>query len=79
MQHFDVNSLYHLYIFRSHTGGGNLASNLAARCSEGYLAHSFQSFNTCYTDTGLWGIYFVADKMKIDDMVFNVQNEWYEY
>ncbi|KAA0203406.1 hypothetical protein HAZT_HAZT000868, partial [Hyalella azteca] len=34
-------------------------------CTEGSLAHSYQSFNTCYKDTGLWGIYFVTEKMKI--------------
>lgn len=61
---------------RSHGGGANLSSPLASHSSQGNLCHSFQSFNTCYTDTGLWGIYFVADKMTIEDMVFNVQSEW---
>lgn len=61
---------------RSHGGGANLASNLAAASAQANLCHSFQSFNTCYTDTGLWGIYFVADKLSIEDMVFNVQSEW---
>jgi len=40
------------------------------------LAHSFMSFNTCYTDTGLWGLYFVADKMKIEDTTYCLQKEW---
>lgn len=40
------------------------------------LCHSFQSFNTCYKDTGLWGIYFVCDPLKCDQMLFNVQSEW---
>ena len=44
--------------------------------SELGIAHSFQSFNTCYKDTGLWGIYFVTDALHQDDMVFNIQNEW---
>ncbi|KAK2148358.1 hypothetical protein LSH36_501g05002 [Paralvinella palmiformis] len=61
---------------RSHGGGSNLASALAAKCAKGNLCHSFQSFNTCYTDTGLWGMYFVTDKMNIEDMVFHIQNEW---
>ena len=39
---------------RSHGGGANLASRLAANSAMGELCHSFQSFNTCYTDTGLW-------------------------
>lgn len=39
---------------RSHGGGPNLASRLASICARDNLCHSFQSFNTCYTDTGLW-------------------------
>lgn len=40
------------------------------------LCHSFQSFNTCYKDTGLWGIYFICDPLKCQDMVANIQQEW---
>jgi processing peptidase subunit beta len=61
---------------RSHGGGSNLASKLASNSAQANLCHSFQSFNTCYTDTGLWGIYFVSDSLSIEDMVFNVQSEW---
>jgi processing peptidase subunit beta len=61
---------------RSHGGGGNLASRLASACAQSNLAHSFQSFNTCYTDTGLWGIYFVSESESIEDMLYNVQGEW---
>ena len=41
--------------------------------SELGIAHSFQSFNTCYKDTGLWGIYFVTDKLNQENMIFNIQ------
>lgn len=61
---------------RSQGGGMNNASNLARKCSEDNLCHSFQSFNTCYKDTGLWGIYFVCDPPKCEDMLYNVQQEW---
>uniref|UniRef100_A0A6B2EAM2 Mitochondrial-processing peptidase subunit beta n=1 Tax=Phlebotomus kandelakii TaxID=1109342 RepID=A0A6B2EAM2_9DIPT len=61
---------------RSQGGGVNNASNLARASAESGLCHSFQSFNTCYKDTGLWGIYFVCDPMKCEDMLFNVQSEW---
>ena len=40
------------------------------------LCNNFQSFNTCYTDTGLWGVYFVCDKMVIDDFISHLQHEW---
>ncbi|XP_066283961.1 mitochondrial-processing peptidase subunit beta-like [Branchiostoma lanceolatum] len=61
---------------RSYGGGNNLSSKLAQAAGEGNLCHSFQSFNTCYTDTGLWGIYFVCDGMTIEDMTYYVQGEW---
>jgi processing peptidase subunit beta len=66
---------------RSHGGGPNVSSHLAQDCSKGNLCHSFQSFNTCYKDTGLWGIYFVAEGnsaegVTLDDFMFALQNEW---
>lgn len=51
---------------RSQGGGTSNASRLAIAAATDNLAHSFQSFNTCYKDTGLWGIYFVSDKLSID-------------
>jgi processing peptidase subunit beta len=48
---------------RSMGGGPHNASPLAHYCAEQGFCTSFQSFNTCYKDTGLWGIYFVAEKM----------------
>uniref|UniRef100_U5ETG1 Mitochondrial-processing peptidase subunit beta n=1 Tax=Corethrella appendiculata TaxID=1370023 RepID=U5ETG1_9DIPT len=61
---------------RSQGGGVNNASHLARASAESGLCHSFQSFNTCYKDTGLWGIYYVCDPMKCEDMLFNIQSEW---
>ncbi|KAM7360477.1 ubiquinol-cytochrome c reductase core protein 1 [Cochliomyia hominivorax] len=61
---------------RSQGGGVNNASNLARASAEDNLCHSFQSFNTCYKDTGLWGIYFVCDPLECENMLFNVQQEW---
>lgn len=61
---------------RSQGGGVNNASGLARASAESNLCHSFQSFNTCYKDTGLWGIYWVCDPLQCEDMLFNVQTEW---
>merc|ERR1712091_116764 len=61
---------------RSFSAGRNVGSKLAQQVAENNLAHNFMSFNTCYTDTGLWGIYFVCDRMQIDNMVFMAQREW---
>lgn len=54
----------------------NLSSKLAQVACHGNLCHSFQSFNTCYTDTGLWGLYMVCEPSTIQDMVHFVQREW---
>ena len=58
---------------RSMGGGANNSSPLAHYCAEKGFAHSFQSFNTCYKDTGLWGIYFVTDALNQENMVYNIQ------
>lgn len=58
------------------SSGPNRASILGEKCSRLNLCHSFQSFNTGYTDTGLWGMYFVAEEDQLKDMTEAVQNEW---
>lgn len=61
---------------RSMGGGGNLPSKMAAICASDNFCHSFQSFNTNYTDTGLWGVYYVAEPMELESMTFTIQSEW---
>jgi len=61
---------------RSMGGGANNSSLLAKYCHEREFAHSFSSFNTCYKDTGLWGIYFVTDAMNQENMIINITQEW---
>ncbi|XP_035725315.1 mitochondrial-processing peptidase subunit beta-like [Vespa mandarinia] len=61
---------------RSQGGGINNASNLAKESAEDGLCHSYQSFNTCYKDTGLWGIYFVCDPMLCEEFTWSLQREW---
>lgn len=37
----------------------------------------FQAFNTCYKDTGLWGVYFVAEPGEAGaEIVQHIQGEW---
>jgi len=49
---------------------------MAQFCAHENLAISFQSFNTCYKDTGLWGIYFVTTDDKIDEFLWQLQMFW---
>jgi len=48
--------------------GSNVASQLGQAVAEQDLAHSFMTFNTCYKDTGLFGVYAVSDKYDVQDM-----------
>ncbi|OAF68839.1 hypothetical protein A3Q56_03359 [Intoshia linei] len=52
------------------------ASNIAKYCDSQNVGYSFQSFNTCYSNTGLWGIYFVCDKDHISCMETIILDEW---
>ncbi|CAK9799992.1 Mitochondrial-processing peptidase subunit beta [Anthophora plagiata] len=61
---------------RSQGGGVNNICYLAEAAATDGLCHSYQSFNTCYQDTGLWGIYFVSDPMMLEYFVYNIQREW---
>lgn len=53
-----------------------MSSQVAQAAAEKNLAHSFQSFNTCYKDTGLWGIYFVADPSQVEEFIYHTQFMW---
>lgn len=35
---------------------------------------TYRSFNQTYSDTGLWGVYFAADRFTVDDALHEV---WY--
>ena len=54
--------------------GKNVASKMCQEVAEHELAHSISTFNTCYKDTGLFGIYAVAPDNKLDDLMWYVTN-----
>ncbi|RKF53655.1 Mitochondrial-processing peptidase subunit beta [Golovinomyces cichoracearum] len=55
----------------------HLGSSLSSFVHRHELANSFMSFSTSYSDTGLWGIYLVTDKLtRIDDLVHFTLREW---
>lgn len=54
--------------------GRNHASRLCQEVAENELAHSFSAFNTCYKDTGLFGVYMLCPDHKVDDMMWHVMN-----
>ncbi|KAI9811179.1 MAG: hypothetical protein M1826_003300 [Phylliscum demangeonii] len=55
----------------------HLGSKLSSFVHTHNLANSFMSFSTSYSDTGLWGIYLVTDKLtRIDDLTHFTLREW---
>ena len=50
--------------------GTNNASFLSQVVAEAELAHSVMSFNTCYKDTGLFGVYAVAEPHSLNDLAY---------
>lgn len=59
---------------RASGAGKNVASKMCQEIAQHELAHSFSTFNTCYKDTGLFGIYAVAPDNKLDDLMWYVMN-----
>eukprot|EP00606_Chrysophyceae_sp_TOSAG23-5_P001445 GSChrysophyteH2.ASY1.ANO1.1135.1 assembled CDS len=55
---------------RTSSIGRNGASKLAQDISDVGCAHSFMTFNTCYKDTGLFGVYLTAPDNKLDDAMW---------
>jgi processing peptidase subunit beta len=54
-----------------------MASRLSQVVQKNNLANSFMSFNTSYSDTGLWGIYLISEnKDCLDDLINNVLGQW---
>lgn len=60
---------------RTMSVGANIASPLCRKVAEGNLAHSVSSFNTTYKDTGLFGVYTVAEPTKVWELFSNVMYE----
>jgi processing peptidase subunit beta len=50
---------------RTSSAGPNAASPLCRKVGESSLAHSLSTFNTTYKDTGLFGVYTVAEPTKL--------------
>lgn len=54
--------------------GKNLASKLCQDVANHELANSISTFNTCYKDTGLFGVYGVAPREKLEDLTWHITN-----
>ncbi|KAF9139565.1 hypothetical protein BGX30_007826 [Mortierella sp. GBA39] len=62
---------------RSLGASAHTSSRLSSIVHQNKLANSFMSFNTSYTDTGLFGIYFITENNDCqDDLIHFAQKEW---
>jgi len=61
---------------RSIGGGKNLSSRLCEIVATEKLVHSITSFNTCYSNTGLFGAYLVTDEEHLEDAIWEVFRDW---
>ncbi|KAJ2999914.1 hypothetical protein HDV02_001433 [Globomyces sp. JEL0801] len=63
---------------RSLGAASHTSSVFANRFAKHGLGNSFMSFNTSYTDTGLFGTYFVSENFKELDLICHgLQQEWH--
>ena len=60
--------------FNRATAGKADTSKLCHDVAMNELANSISTFNTCYNDTGLFGLYMVAESDKVHDLVTCVVN-----
>ena len=69
---FPLMVMHHLLGTWDRTGGAgaNQASKLCQAVADLELAHSVSAFNTCYRDTGLFGVYAVAEPHKMQDLMW---------
>ncbi|KAJ1904215.1 Mitochondrial-processing peptidase subunit beta [Tieghemiomyces parasiticus] len=62
---------------RSLGAGVNGSSRLSQVVGSRQIANSYMSFNTSYSDTGLWGIYLTSQaRTELDDVVYFAIKEW---
>jgi len=57
-------------------GSKHLSSALARETAANNLAHSYMSFHTAYSDTGLWGLFASVPYDKIEDFCYELTQEW---
>jgi len=55
---------------RTTGSGANMGSKLIQAIAENEAAHSIMSFNSSYKDSGLFGVYAVADATKLNDLAY---------
>lgn len=61
---------------KSQSRGDNHAPLVAREVSLANMCERYETFYIPYRDVGLWGVYFVADKWRLDEVVSFIQEQW---
>jgi len=59
----------------SATGGKHSSSYMIGQMAQNHIAHSVQTFNTQYSDIGLFGVYATADATCLNDLAYVVTQQ----
>lgn len=60
---------------RTVSSGANMSSPLCRKLAENQLAHSMSAFHTSYADTGLFGVYAVAEPQNLHELSYHILHE----
>jgi len=60
---------------RTSGAGKNVSSSLCKELARDEVCHSVMAFNTTYSNTGLFGIYGVAEHKDVEDFLYIASNE----
>jgi len=60
---------------RTASAGKNISSSLCKELAREEVAHSVMAFNTTYSNTGLFGVYGVAEHADVEDFLYIALNE----
>ncbi|XP_059055334.1 cytochrome b-c1 complex subunit 1, mitochondrial-like [Achroia grisella] len=61
---------------RSQPGGIDHSTYVARVASTTDSCDSYKCLNINYKDTGLWGVQFMAPSLKLENMLYIIQDEW---
>lgn len=57
-------------------GGGEAHGCALSRAAASGLCEFYEPFYIAYRDIGLWGVYYIAGRDDVDNLLHNIQHQW---